>query len=703
MKGTQHNAELMTSLTEGMWSSDRFTGQWLEQAVLRMRRELCWLWRHHQPADRIADSIERSATGKQRQEFFAQDETAHFLDGKIRGNKPRARSRNAKRATLGWLAEELTLSHAEIFVVALALAATRDAAVGNMIAVLQGDTRRTLPTLGLAQWLWDQPAALLPLLSPTHRLYSLGVLQRGEAIAGDEWSVPISMLSVVALAMEGHLEPLPPELQCIAAGGKDDADEAMPFDTELLARRMCGLPRALEVVPVSLPFLPEALDAERARVVLKKIASVTGRRILAIRENVQVTSAILEGAGSYCWLSGADLLLPSRALGSEAQWQMALLPFPIYAFAAAHEESSQGSAKLLPALRILPLSYTERVAVWEAELARRGMTVDKEVIAEVSYRFRLDAVSIEEVVGALSLTQQALTQQHVLEACYQQVGVHIGGQATLIEPRFVAEDLVLDAERSTQFQQLLAAARTVSQVHAEWGTGKAWGEAGISALFAGPSGTGKTMAAEVLAAELRLPLYRVDLSQVVNKYIGETEKNLRRLFDAAEQADLLLFFDEADALFGQRTQVRNSNDRFANLEVSYLLQRMESFRGMAILATNRKKDLDEAFLRRLRYVIEFPLPGEKERSSIWQRSIPPQVAVGDLDFALLAREFAIPGGNIRSIVLNACLQAAARSKQPELDMPTVLSAVEREFDKMGRPFTLAQKSQWQALNGGALR
>jgi hypothetical protein len=670
MKGTQHNAELMTSLTEGMWSSDRFTGQWLEQAVLRMRRELCWLWRHHQPADRIADSIERSATGKQRQEFFAQDETAHFLDGKIRGNKPRARSRNAKRATLGWLAEELSLSHAEIFVVALALAATRDAAVGNMIAVLQGDTRRTLPTLGLAQWLWDQPAALLPLLSRTHRLFSLGVLQRGEAIAGDEWSVPISMLSVVALAMEGHLEPLP---------------------------------RALEVVPVSLPFLPEALDAERAQVVLKKVASVTGRRILAIRENVQVTSAILEGAGSYCWLSGADLLLPSRALGSEAQWQMALLPFPIYAFAAAREESSQGSAKLLPTLRILPLSYTERVAVWEAELARHGMTIDKEVIAEVSYRFRLDAVSIDEVVRALSLTQHALTQQHVLEACYQQVGVHIGGQATLIEPRFVAEDLVLDAERSTQFQQLLAAARTVSQVHAEWGTGKAWGEAGISALFAGPSGTGKTMAAEVLAAELRLPLYRVDLSQVVNKYIGETEKNLRRLFDAAEQADLLLFFDEADALFGQRTQVRNSNDRFANLEVSYLLQRMESFRGMAILATNRKKDLDEAFLRRLRYVIEFPLPGEKERSSIWQRSIPPQVAVGDLDFALLAREFAIPGGNIRSIVLNACLQAAARSKRPELDMPTVLSAVEREFDKMGRPFTLAQKSQWQALNGGALR
>jgi vesicle-fusing ATPase len=192
-------------------------------------------------------------------------------------------------------------------------------------------------------------------------------------------------------------------------------------------------------------------------------------------------------------------------------------------------------------------------------------------------------------------------------------------------------------------------------------------------------------------------MYRVDLSQVVNKYIGETEKNLRALFDAAEQSDLLLFFDEADALFGQRTAVKSSNDRFANLEVSYLLDRMENFRGLAVLATNRKKDLDEAFLRRLRYVIEFPMPGEVERRTIWRKAIPTQVEAADLDFDFLAAEFALAGGNIRSIVLNACLQSAARAARPRLDMDTVLRAVTREYEKLGRPLTPQQTERWMAI------
>ena len=149
----------------------------------------------------------------------------------------------------------------------------------------------------------------------------------------------------------------------------------------------------------------------------------------------------------------------------------------------------------------------------------------------------------------------------------------------------------------------------LTRVHYEWGTARAWNEGGLAALFAGPPGTGKTMAAEAIADALRLPLYRIDLSQVVNKYIGETEKNLRRLFDAADAADVILFFDEADALFGKRTEVKDAHDRYANLEISYLLERMERFKGLAILATNRKKDLDEAFLRRLRFVVDFPLPG----------------------------------------------------------------------------------------------
>ena len=163
-------------------------------------------------------------------------------------------------------------------------------------------------------------------------------------------------------------------------------------------------------------------------------------------------------------------------------------------------------------------------------------------------------------------------------------------------------------------------------------------------MFCGPPGTGKTMAAEALASELRLPMYRIDLSQVINKYIGETEKNLRRIFDAAEAADCLLFFDEADALFGKRTEVKDAHDRFANIEISYLLERMERFKGLAVLATNRRKDLDEAFVRRLRYIVEFPVPGVAERAQIWRQVFPPVVDAHALDLPFLAEHFELAGG-----------------------------------------------------------
>jgi SpoVK/Ycf46/Vps4 family AAA+-type ATPase len=195
------------------------------------------------------------------------------------------------------------------------------------------------------------------------------------------------------------------------------------------------------------------------------------------------------------------------------------------------------------------------------------------------------------------------------------------------------------------------------------------------------------MAAEVLANALSLPMYRIDLSQVMNKYIGETEKNLKRIFDAAELSDCILFFDEADALFGKRTEVKDAHDRFANIEVSYLLERMERFKGLAILATNRKKDLDEAFLRRLRYVCEFPLPGVAERERIWRQVFPPQVDVSALDFTFLARQFSLTGGHIRSIAFAACLQSAgtaAPTGTRKVEMEIVLIAVKRELEKMNR-------------------
>jgi SpoVK/Ycf46/Vps4 family AAA+-type ATPase len=234
-------------------------------------------------------------------------------------------------------------------------------------------------------------------------------------------------------------------------------------------------------------------------------------------------------------------------------------------------------------------------------------------------------------------------------------------------------------------------------VHYEWGTERVWNESGLSALFSGPPGTGKTMAAEVIAAELNLPLYRIDLSQVVNKYIGETEKNLRRLFDMAESSDVILFFDEADSLFGKRTEVKDAHDRYANLEVSYLLERMERFKGLAILATNRKKDLDEAFLRRLRFLIDFPLPGAAERLRIWQQVIPAGVDARGLDLVFLAQRFPLSGGHIRSIIFHACLQSAQPSGPRSLDMEAVISAVKREHDKLDRNISLEQYGAYSAI------
>jgi hypothetical protein len=255
--------------------------------------------------------------------------------------------------------------------------------------------------------------------------------------------------------------------------------------------------------------------------------------------------------------------------------------------------------------------------------------------------------------------------------------------AQRLEPRARWDDLMLSEEPHALLRQIAAQARERHRVYREWGYGERMNRGlGISALFAGESGTGKTMAAEVIANELRLHLYRIDLSSVVSKYIGETEKNLRRLFDAAEQGGALLFFDEADALFGKRSEVKDSHDRYANIEINYLLQRMESFSGLAILATNMKASLDNAFLRRLRFVVNFPYPGPAERCRIWRNALPAEVPRRALDYERLAR-FNLSGGNIHSIALNAAFAAA--SDNDAVDMPRMLAAVRAELRKLGRP------------------
>jgi SpoVK/Ycf46/Vps4 family AAA+-type ATPase len=260
--------------------------------------------------------------------------------------------------------------------------------------------------------------------------------------------------------------------------------------------------------------------------------------------------------------------------------------------------------------------------------------------------------------------------------------------AQRIEPVAGWQDLVLPDGELATLRQVAAQGRHRALVQEEWGFGATGGRGlGISALFEGESGTGKTLAAEVIAGDLGLDLYRVDLSQVVSKYIGETEKNLRRVFDAAEGGGAVVLFDEADAIFGRRSEVRDSHDRYANIEVGYLLQRMEAFQGIAILTTNFKSAIDPAFVRRLRFVVRFPFPDERMRERMWQQVFPTQAPVSGLDTAALAR-LSVTGGNIRNIALHAAFLAAADGGLAT--MAHVLAAARGEYQKLGRTLSGAE-------------
>jgi ATPase family associated with various cellular activities (AAA) len=254
------------------------------------------------------------------------------------------------------------------------------------------------------------------------------------------------------------------------------------------------------------------------------------------------------------------------------------------------------------------------------------------------------------------------------------------------------EDLILPELQRKTLHQMTLQLRHRMKVYESWGfAARGRRGLGLSALFAGPSGTGKTLAAEVLAGELKLDLYRIDLSAVVSKYIGETEKNLKQVFDAAEGGGVLLLFDEADALFGKRAEVKDSHDRYANIEVSYLLQRMESFQGLAILTSNFKSSLDKAFQRRLRFTVDFPFPDAPQREAIWARIFPGETPTRGLNHRLLA-QLNMAGGNIRNIALNAAFLAAA-SDSP-VEMEHLLQATRQEAIKIERPLSDMEIRGW---------
>jgi len=325
--------------------------------------------------------------------------------------------------------------------------------------------------------------------------------------------------------------------------------------------------------------------------------------------------------------------------------------------------------------------------------------------AEVVQQFDLGPIAIlQSVEAARNLArlrdapgEGTITSEDLWQACRDQAGMKVGQLARRIRPCYTWEDIVLPDDASQQLREIAAQVAHRPQVYEGWGFGAKLSRGrGISALFSGPSGTGKTMAAEILAEHLALDLYRIDLASVVSKYIGETEKNLKSVFDAAEQSGAILFFDEADALFGKRTEVKDSHDRYANIEVNYLLQRMEDYRGLAILSTNRKSALDRAFLRRLRFLVDFPFPDTSMRRLIWQRVFPPEAQLDAPDFAALSR-LEISGGSIRNIALNGAFLAAAENSA--IGMDHLMRAARREYMKIGK--ALSDLEAWTSRTGGS--
>jgi ATPase family associated with various cellular activities (AAA) len=412
------------------------------------------------------------------------------------------------------------------------------------------------------------------------------------------------------------------------------------------------------------------------------------RRLMLAEREALLSDALL------CW-SGVDLLLRPEP-GQDGD-------FRTFTRALAHgrtltvllADRAWEPGPLLqqrPFVRLeLPdTTYAERRELWTTGLNGSRALSDDDVTALAS-RFRLSPGQIQDAIArahTLAWTRDPgnghISSDDVDAACRVQAQHHLGALARKLVPRYSWTDIVLPPAQMTTLRLIATMIRQRTVVYGEWGFDRklAMGK-GVMALFAGPSGTGKTMAAEILAHELGLDLFRIDLSSVVNKYIGETEKNLERLFSEAQDSDAILFFDEADALFGKRSGVSDAHDRYANIETAYLLQRTEEYNGLVILASNLPRNMDDAFVRRIHFTINFPAPEETERLELWKRTFPIEAPrADDLDLEFLARQLKITGGNIRNIVLASAFLAADEA-QP-ISMRHLIRASAYEFQKMGK-------------------
>jgi AAA+ superfamily predicted ATPase len=336
-----------------------------------------------------------------------------------------------------------------------------------------------------------------------------------------------------------------------------------------------------------------------------------------------------------------------------------------------------------------PAAARERA--WRGALAGCGGGAAEEAVREVSGRFRLTPGQIRDAVRLLATERAAagggdgaFSLDALCRACRRQASHKLGELAVEIVPRRGWGDLVLPAAKVAQLREVSSQVRHRRRVMDDWGFDRKLASGkGLSVLFSGPPGTGKTLAAEVLAGDLGLELYKIDLSRVVSKYIGETEKNLARIFHEAETSNAILFFDEADALFGKRTEVSDAHDRYANIETSYLLQKMEEHQGIVVLATNLRENLDDAFSRRITHVVEFPFPDAGGRLAIWRAHFPPEAPLAAaIEWRLVSERLEVAGGNIKNIALNAAYLAAENGGA--IGMEHIARGARREFEKIGK-------------------
>ncbi|HKI06201.1 MAG TPA: ATP-binding protein [Thermoanaerobaculia bacterium] len=591
------------------------------------------------------------------------------------------------------LTQRLGLSRFEREVLLLCAALELDTRVAALCARAQDDPARPYPTFALALALFDDPAwDVLSPEGPLRRWRLIEINQPGSQplttspLRADERIVNyLKGLNYLDDRLAMFLQPLEPT---------DDAE------------------------------LPPSQQAAVDSVVRRLERTAPGRRLPVVQLVGPDASSKQDVAGRTAAVLGLHLyrlpaeLIPAQAgeletLARLVQREAALWPFALYIEANDIDRSSPAEGQAPPLGRFLARSnglFFLDVQDVRPELGEAGEgafaldvgkpTLDEQRGAWESALGEASPVSPSLLAGQFSLSLAAIrriAREALAEPAEDEGELHhrlwdasravsrprLDALAQRVDPKATWEDIVLPEKQEILLRQIASQVAERARVYGDWGFAERQNRGlGINALFTGDSGTGKTMAAEVIANELRLSLYRIDLSAVVNKYIGETEKRLRRLFDAAEDGGAILFFDEADALFGKRSEVKDSHDRYANIEINYLLQRIESYRGLAILATNMRNALDTAFLRRLRFIVEFPTQGKAERREIWRRVFPSATPTENLDLDHLAR-LNLKGGDISNIAMNAAF-LAARAGTP-VTMPLVLAAARTELEKLKLP------------------